>query len=133
MRINIMMSLFISLLAPASGEAQTADWGQARSLTIQLSNFKFDPSTVTLEHGTPYKLHFVNNAGGGHNFAAKEFFSDAEIAPDDAAKVSGGSIKLDGHESVDVKLVPVRAGTFKVRCTHFMHSAFGMTGTVIVH
>jgi len=31
-----------------------------------------------------------------------------------------------------VKLIPMQAGTFKVRCTHFMHSAFGMTGTVIV-
>jgi plastocyanin len=132
MRAKLMPSFFICLSVAASGEALPSNWGQAQSLTIELSNFKFNPPTVTLERGTPYKLHFVNDAGGGHDFAAKQFFAASEVAPDDAAKVNGGSIKLDGHESADVKLIPMQAGTFKVRCTHFMHSAFGMTGTVIV-
>jgi len=132
MRPLIVLPLFAALALAASGDAQPPDWGHGQPLTIELSNFKYSPSTVTLEHGMPYKLRFVNEAGRGHDFAAKQFFASSEIAPGDAAKVSGGSIKLEGHESVDVSLVPKQVGTYKVRCTHFMHSMFGMTGSVVV-
>jgi uncharacterized cupredoxin-like copper-binding protein len=132
MRPLIIFTLFPALALAVAGDAQLPDWTHAQPLTIALSNFKYTPSDVTLQRGTPYRLHLVNNAGGGHDFAAKQFFADSDIAPEDAGKISNGSIKLDGHESADVRLVPKQAGTFKVRCTHFMHSGFGMKGTITV-
>ncbi|GAA0296465.1 hypothetical protein GCM10009087_02790 [Sphingomonas oligophenolica] len=121
-----------ALLVAASGSAQSPDWSQARPLTIELSSFKFTPAATTLEHGTVYRLHLVNTSSGGHDFVAKEFFAGSTIAPEDRARVKGGSVDVDGGESVDIRLIPGAPGTYKLHCSHFMHSTFGMTGTITV-
>lgn len=126
------LAALAALILSSSVAAQPDMWSGARLLTLNLSSFRFEPSEILLEHGMPYRLHLVNNASGGHDFAAREFFAAARIRPEDAAKVKGGRIELSGGESVDVQLIAPAPGTYKVRCTHFMHSAFGMTGKVVV-
>ena len=127
------LAALAAFILSSSVAAQTDDWSAARALTLNLSSFRFEPSQIVLEHGAPYRLHFVNSSSGGHDFAAKAFFAAARIRPEDAAKVRGGRIEVGGGESVDVHLVaPPTPGTYKVRCTHFMHSVFGMTGRVVV-
>jgi len=128
----MIAALAIAALGATTGAAQTPDWSQAKPLTIELSSFKFTPSTETLEHGTAYRIHFVNTSSGGHDFVAKEFFAGSTVAPEDRAKITNGGVDVDGHGSVDVRLIPNRAGSFKVHCSHFMHSSFGMTGTITV-
>lgn len=128
MRRSILFSALLATFASGAATAQTAP----QTLSVEMSNFKFDPATLTLAHGRPYVLHFVNSASGGHNFVAKEFFDAATIAPDDRAKVKNGEIELGGGESADIHLVANTPGTYKSHCSHFMHSSFGMTGTVVV-
>ncbi|NWK94373.1 copper-binding protein [Sphingobium lactosutens] len=116
-----------------SAEAQAPiDWNTAQPLTLRLSSFKFEPSDVILQHGVPYDLHFENASSGSHDFAAKAFFGQARIKPEDQAKIRDDRIELGGGETVHVHLVAPSPGSFKVRCTHFMHSAFGMTGRIVV-
>jgi plastocyanin len=43
-----------------------------------------------------------------------------------------GTVDLEEGQSADVKLIVNAAGTYDVRCTHFMHTMLGMTGKVIV-
>lgn len=131
MRHVIVLVLFAGALITLSN-AQTPEWTNAQSLTVELSNFKFTPSALTLQHGTPYKIHFANSASGGHDFVAKEFFAGSTIAPEDRSKVKNGAIDLEGGETIDVRLVPNQPGTYKSHCSHFMHSSFGMTGTITV-
>lgn len=99
---------------------------------ITLKSFKFEPPEIRLKHGAPYVLHFVNTSEGGHDFAAKQFFAAARIAPSDAAAVRGGAVRLRGGEARDVHLIAPAAGRYEVRCTHFLHSTFGMKGAVVV-
>ena len=33
---------------------------------------------------------------------------------------------------MDITLTPRATGTYKIECTHFLHSLFGMTGTIVV-
>ncbi|WP_327752402.1 cupredoxin domain-containing protein (plasmid) [Sphingobium sp. SJ10-10] len=121
------------MLASTAGAQPVADsWSGARLVTIQLSSFRFEPADIVLEHGQPYRLHFVNNASGGHDFAGKEFFAQARIRPEDAARISGGRVELSGGESVDIHLIAPSPGRYKIRCTHFMHSMLGMTGRIVV-
>jgi plastocyanin len=128
----LIPALFIVALGATTGAAQTPDWSQAKPVTIELSSFKFTPASETLQHGTAYRIHFVNTSSGGHDFVAKELFAGSVIAPEDRAKVTNGSVDVGGSESVDVRLIPNRTGSFKVHCSHFMHSTFGMTGTITV-
>jgi plastocyanin len=132
MRRAMIPALVLALFVVAPGVAQTPDWSQAKPLTIELSSFKFTPATETLQHGTAYRIHFVNTSSGGHDFVAKEFFAGSVVAPEDRAKIKNGGIDVDGGESVDVRLIPNKTGSFKTHCSHFMHSSFGMTGTITV-
>ncbi|WP_176594084.1 cupredoxin domain-containing protein [Sphingobium sp. EM0848] len=120
------------MLALCSAMAAAQPAGQVQTVTVTLSNFRFTPSTLTLQRGQSYRLHFVNSASGGHNFVAKSFFASSAIAPEDRGKVKDGELALHGGQSVDILLVPGQAGTYESHCSHFMHSSFGMKGTVIV-
>lgn len=123
-----LMLVTLALLAPAApATAQTGG-----RIEIELSNFKFTPATITLHHGQPYVLHFVNKAKGGHDFEARTFFDAASVAPEDRAVIAKGKIALNGGQAIDVHLTAPGAGTYAVRCTHFMHSTFGMTGKIVV-
>ena len=39
------------------GAVQTPDSGRAQTISIELSNFRFTPTNVVLDHGAPYRIH----------------------------------------------------------------------------
>ena len=118
----------LALLAAAGPSAAQAP----DRVEITLSNFAFTPSTIRLRHGQPYVLHFANSAKGGHDFVAKRFFAAAMIAPQDRKATAKGRIVLDGGAAADIHLTAPGPGRYKVHCSHFMHSTFGMTGAIVV-
>jgi plastocyanin len=109
---------------PAAAAAQPA----ARTVEVQLSNFDFAPNQIRLRAGEPIVLRLVNGARGGHNFAAPEFFAAARAV---SGPVREGKVEVGGHQRAEVRLTPAR-GHYRLRCTHTMHTAFGMTGEIIV-
>lgn len=136
MVVHRIVVVGILMLAPVQAASQNSpaepNWSKAEVVTVQLSNFRFTPSTITLKQGQTYALRVVNMAKGGHDFAAKEFFSAARIMDSDRAKVSDGKISLQGGQSIAVHFIMPHSGTYKLRCTHFMHSSFGMAGEIVV-
>ena len=132
MRRLMLSALCGAVLVAVASEAQPPEWGHAQPVSIELSNFKFTPSTLTLQRGKAYRIHFSNASSGGHNFVAKEFFAGSTIDPEDQGKIKNGGIDLAGGEAVDVRLVANQPGTYKSHCSHFMHTTFGMSGTIAV-
>lgn len=104
----------------------------AQTVNVRLSNFQFSPGTIRLTHGQSYVLHLVNDSGGGHNFVAKDFFKAATLDTGARSAVRNGVIEVPSHKAVDIRLVAPRAGRYKVKCGHFLHAGFGMTGEIIV-
>ena len=99
-----------------------------RTVQVQLSSFDFAPATITLRAGEPVVLHLVNTGNGGHNFSAPQFFAAASGV---SGPVRNGAVEVGGHRSVDVRLTPAH-GSYRLRCTHTLHTAFGMRGRIIV-
>ena len=125
-----VLAVLLAVQIPvASTVAQTSP---PEAVSVELSNFKFSPSELTLQHGHAYRLHLVNSASGGHDFTAPEFFAASTIAPEDQGKVAGGKVKLDGKQTVDITLTPEKSGTYPLTCSHFMHSGMGMKGQITV-
>jgi plastocyanin len=122
--------LVVAGIIPAAASADP-DFTNARQVNIELSNFDFTPKTLTLQAGKPYRLHLTNTGSGGHNFSSPAFFRAATIAPEDATAVVKGGIDLKKGETRDVRVIPTK-GQYKLKCTHFMHTAFGMKGKIIV-
>jgi uncharacterized cupredoxin-like copper-binding protein len=106
---------------------------QPTVINIQLSEYKYAPMQLTLEHGQAYVLHLTNSGGKAHDLSAKAFFQTVALAPGSAAKVKDGDIDLDEGESVDVALTPQKPGTYEMHCTHPFHSMLGMKGQIVVH
>ena len=94
------------------------------ALTIELSNYAFEPATIRLHHGQPYVLNLVNRSGRGHNFVAPQFLA--------AAGAGRGKIEVADGATVSVAIVAPAAGSYKVKCTHFTHAMRGMKGNIIV-
>lgn len=105
---------------------------QSAVMTVALSNFSFSPNAIQLRAGVPTTLRLQNASRGGHNFSAPEFFAAARIDPKSASYVRNGIVEVPGHGTVNVTLVPAR-GRYKLRCTHTLHSAFGMRGSIVVN
>jgi len=123
--MRIALALGLLALCPVSATAQPA------SVAVQLSNFKFAPAAIALRAGQPVTLHLQNASGSGHNFSAPQFFASAKVDPRSAALIHNGTVELKGHQSVDISLVPA-AGNYPLKCSHSLHSAFGMRGRITV-
>ena len=101
---------------------------QPAAQTIQLASFSFAPKPIHLKAGKPVTLNFVNVSGSSHDFTAKQFFASSTITSGAAPE---GEVDLKPHQSKSITLIP-RAGTYKVHCSHFMHSTMGMHDTIVV-
>ena len=99
--------------------------------TVEMSNFKFAPTNVQLQAGVPVVLHLSNLSGGGHSFSAPEFFAAARLEPQASALVHSGKVEVPAHSAIDLTLVPAQ-GDYPLKCTHTLHSSFGMKGAIVV-
>ena len=116
----------------ASAYAQSDDWEAALPLDVARSDFALPPKVLHLHHGTPYRLHLTNRSGKGHDFEAYELFESSQVAAGDKGKIDDGKIEVSKGQAVDVRFIPLKSGTFKIKCTHPLHAMLGMTGEAVV-
>lgn len=117
-----------ALALTGSGPAFAQPAASPATRIITLTSYAFSPSPLRLAAGRPVTLTLMNQAGKSHNFTAPAFFARARILAGSAPR---GRIELKGGTSASITLVPA-AGTYKVHCSHFLHSGFGMNGAIIV-
>ena len=125
MRWLLLAPLFLATLAAAPPQVAPP------TTEVRLSNFDFSPREIRLRAGEPVVLRLINTSKGGHDFSAPAFFAAARIAPGQQMAINEGTIEVRPRQSVSVRLVPAR-GSYRLRCTHTLHSAFGMRGRIVV-
>lgn len=132
----------------ATGAAQQPPPAEAaRVVQIELSQLRFDPSTIVVTAGETVTFRIVNKDTVMHELAAgrqaqaEGGFSD-DFFKSVALRVSGGSM-MEGHvgksimvdpgESAEITFtVPDTRGSFEIGCFVPGHYASGMKGTLIV-
>jgi uncharacterized cupredoxin-like copper-binding protein len=128
MRNGPLLVLPLMLLVGSPAAAQPAP-----TVLVQLSNFKFTPNRIVLDHGRSYVLRLVNVAGGGHDLTAPAFFAAARIAPADRALIQEGEVEVPAGQVREIHLTaPDSAAAYKIKCSHSFHKMFGMSGAIIV-
>ena len=118
-------------LVAASGAAR-AQPAQPPVITVQLSEYKFAPAEIDLDHGQSYVLRVVNTGGKAHDLSAKAFFQSVTVAPSSASEVRDGAVELAMGESADVAFTAGAPGTYEMHCTHPLHAMLGMKGKIVV-
>jgi uncharacterized cupredoxin-like copper-binding protein len=124
-RFRISGAVLLMALMALASPAAASPYAIQR---VDLSNFRFAPRQIELVANRPVTLILANRARGGHDFSAPELFAGARII---AGAAPGGKIAVPGGATRSITLVP-RAGAYRLHCSHFLHSSFGMTGTIIV-
>lgn len=81
---------------------------------------------------TQVTLHLVNMASQVHSLAAKEFFAASTAGAEDQSKLRDGRSRIGRQATNRCDRDAGRAGTYPLRCSHFMHSAPGMKGSITV-
>ena len=100
-------------------------------MTVKLTDFEYSPAYFRFHAGSPVHLILVNQGTGSHDFSAPEFFSAVTFRPGSSAPAQG-RIDVAKNETAEVDLLPVAPGSYKLKCTHFLHSLFGMHGVIEV-
>ncbi len=104
------------------------------SLGNAAGELKFFPNEFKFIAGKPYKLLLDNPSPQKHYFTAKDF-ADASWT----RKVDAGNVEIKGaiHElelrpqsEAQWVFVPLRSGTYPLRCTIPGHTEAGMMGTI---
>lgn len=104
------------------------------ALGNEAGELKFFPSDLQFEPGRRYNLHLSNPSGQKHYFTAKDFADGIW-----SQKVDAGNVEIKGaiHElelraqtEADWVFVPLRSGTYSLRCTVPGHTEAGMVGTI---
>lgn len=91
----------------------------AREITIEASEYKFNPSEITVKKGETVKLTLKNEGTMPHNWTIE--------------KMGGASIDTTkAGESSSITLTPSQKGTFTTFCSVGNHKSLGMVGKLIV-
>jgi uncharacterized cupredoxin-like copper-binding protein len=106
------------------------------SLGSETGELKFFPNLLEFESGKRYKLVLKNPSPLKHYFTAKDF-ADASWTQ----KVEAGKVEIKGaiHE-LELKpeavaewvFIPMKSGTYNLRCTVAGHTEAGMTGKITI-
>lgn len=114
-----------------TGPSVAAPQAATPVVEVRLSSYAFTPGTVRLRVGQEQVLRLVG-ARGSHNFSAPGLFAASRIDPRSAARIHHGTVEVREEESIDIRLTPLTPGTYPVRCTHLLHTAYGMKGEAII-
>lgn len=103
-------------------------------LGSEAGDLAFMPNHLTFKAGSRYQLTLQNASPSKHYFTAKDF-ADAIWSQ----KVDAGNVEVKGaiHElelrpgsQAEWVFIPLKAGTYSLRCTVPGHAEAGMVGTI---
>ena len=128
---GLLLGLCLALAArglPAA--AAGPDWGQAQTVTVRLTEYRFIPSHLLFRHDLPYHLHLVNPGKEAHEFTAAAFFATVALRTPATSMVVNGDVYLRPGEAADLYFVPQQTGQYDLRCAD--HDWAGMVGDIVV-
>jgi uncharacterized cupredoxin-like copper-binding protein len=110
--------------------ATPPDWSRAQTVSVVATEYRFDPSRLTLRVGVPYRLHLENRGTELHEFTAPAFLQSVELGSTDALNADRHEVVLPPGAQQDLYLVPRQAGRYSFVCAD--HDWAGMTGEILV-
>ena len=118
-----------TVAAPAVA-APAVDWSKPQVVRVEMVDYRFVPDHLTFRHGVTYRLHLENNGKDLHEFTAAAFFAEAIVRDPGKLANGGQEVVVQPGETVDVELMPQKAGTYDLRCAD--HDWDGMVGSIDV-
>jgi uncharacterized cupredoxin-like copper-binding protein len=119
-----------ALLIPVARAQSDVDWSLAQQIHVLMVDDRFVPDQLTFQHGVPYRLLVENDGKDLHQFTAPGFFADAVVRDPGFLTQDGSEIVVQPGGAVEVELMPIHPGTFRLICAD--HDWDGMVGQITV-
>jgi plastocyanin len=116
--MGTMLIVVALALVACGGGATTGGGASAVSITVTLTEFKFDPATITVAPGQTVNLTVKNTGSIDHTF----------VIPSANVKVTAGP----GKTETKTFTAPTAAGTYDIDCDIAGHKEAGMVGKLVV-
>ena len=120
-----------------AARVEAVDWTQSEIVTVDLSEFKFEPTTLRFQEGVDYRLLLRNTGDRPHTFVSEGFFK--AIAAEKLISADGmiatpylQTIEVLPGSEKELRFVAVRQGTYDLECTVLLHALFGMEGKIVI-
>jgi uncharacterized cupredoxin-like copper-binding protein len=120
----------------AAERVKAADWTKMETVTVAMTEFAFNPQTITFRQGVPYKLVIENKGTQKHYFTAESFFrviATRKLQSNIDGEVKAPyftAIEVYPGRSLDLYFIPVKPGTYDLLCTIEGHAGMGMKGEI---
>ncbi len=111
----------IALLAACGGGGSGSGGQPAGSTKVTMTEFKFDPSTITHASGKVVFL-LVNSGTTAHDMAIR----------DSSGKIVAQSDLVSAGDTSEFDVNSIAAGTYTYLCTQPGHEAQGMKGSLTI-
>ena len=120
-----------ALLLAVTAQAQPrVDWSKAETVNVLMVDNSFEPNELSFRHGMTYRLHLESHGKDLHEFTAPEFLAGSVVGNPDVLANGGKEVVVQPGQWVDVLLMPLQIGTFKLICTD--HEWDRMVGEIVV-
>ena len=139
MMLKKIFLIAIPLMLLTACASQPAE--PATELTVEMKDFAYDPSSLTISAGQPVTLTLKNTGNIEHDFVIEEIDVTTKVIQDsgsDAHHAHGEEKNYDLHASAGVgdttvlEFTALQPGTYKVFCSVEGHEAAGMVGELTV-
>lgn len=117
MAVIAVSALAVVACGGGASSGGTTSGGNALNVTVNLSEFKFDPGTVNASAGQTVNLTLVNKGSVVHTW----------VLPAANVKVS-----VDPGKTVTKTFTAPAAGSYDVTCDEAGHKEAGMVGKLVV-
>jgi uncharacterized cupredoxin-like copper-binding protein len=118
------------LLAACAGPADVPRGTTASVVTVVLSEYRFTPSDLTFNRGTPYRLHLENRGRELHEFTAPDFFKAIEMRDTKPLNPDKTEIVVQPGQHKNLYFVAKQPGKYDLRCSD--HDWAGMVGDITI-
>lgn len=135
-KVLLVAAILMVLSACSAGQAKPAT-----DVTVEMTDFAYNPSSITVLAGQPVKFTIKNTGNIEHDFVVEEIDATSTLVMDsgsEAHHAHGEKQNYDLHVSAGAgetsvfQLTVTEPGTYKVFCSVEGHEAAGMVGELIV-
>jgi len=116
--MTVISMIVIIVLAGTGCQSRQATASQVADITVVMTEFKFNPDTITVHAGQRVRVMLDNTKGTlKHDFHQPDLDLHAEV---------------DAGKTTVFEFTPTKAGTFDLTCDVPGHKDAGMVGKLIV-
>ncbi|MDR7467339.1 MAG: cupredoxin domain-containing protein [Armatimonadota bacterium] len=125
----------VVLVAIAFGQPSAAAVASVSPIVVEMTEFRFRPTTILLRAGRPAVIRLVNRGQIAHQFQAAALHRLPVTVVDTQTRIEAPGLeilRLQPGATATLSFVPRAGGRMPFACTIEGHQEAGMTGALVV-